>query len=68
MDDTTAFLGTSFVTGPQGEILYMAPDDAPCEHIEDVDMSRSENVRQWWPFLRDRRIDFYDGPTSRYLD
>lgn len=56
------FWGSSFVAGPQGEILYMAPDDAPCEHIEDVDMSRSENVRQWWPFLRDRRIDFYDGP------
>lgn len=62
------FWGSSFVTGPQGEILYMAPDDAPCEHIEDVDMSRSENMRQWWPFLRDRRIDFYDGLTSRYLD
>lgn len=62
------FWGSSFVTGPQGETLYMAPDDAPCEHIEDVDMSRSENVRQWWPFLRDRRIDFYDGLTSRYLD
>lgn len=62
------FWGSSFVTGPQGEILYMAPDDAPCEHIKDVDMSRSENVRQWWPFLRDRRIDFYDGLTSRYLD
>lgn len=62
------FWGSSFVAGPQGEILYMAPDDAPCEHIEDVDMSRSENVRQWWPFLRDRRIDFYDGLTSRYLD
>lgn len=62
------FWGSSFVTGPQGEILYMAPDDAPCEHIEDVDMSRSENVRQWWPFLRDRRMDFYDGLTSRYLD
>ena len=62
------FWGSSFVTGPQGEILYMAPDDAPCEHIEDVDMSRFENVRQWWPFLRDRRIDFYDGLTSRYLD
>lgn len=62
------FWGSSFVTGPQGEILYMAPDDAPCEHIEDVDMSRSENVRQWWPFLRDRRIDSYDGLTSRYLD
>lgn len=62
------FWGSSFVTGPQGEILYMAPDDAPCEHIEDVYMSRSENVRQWWPFLRDRRIDFYDGLTSRYLD
>ncbi len=62
------FWGTSFVAGPQGEILFIAPDNCPCEQIVNVDTARSENVRQWWPFLRDRRIDFYDGLTERYLD
>lgn len=62
------FWGSSFVAGPQGEILFMAPDDAPCESVVDVSLSRSENVRQWWPFLRDRRIDFYEPLTRRFLD
>ena len=51
------FWGSSFVAGPQGEVLFMAPDNASCEHVVDIDLGRSENVRQWWPFLRDRRID-----------
>lgn len=62
------FWGSSFIAGPQGEILAMASDNSPEEIIADVDMLRSENVRQWWPFLRDRRIDFYSGLTSRFLD
>ncbi len=62
------FWGSSFVAGPQGEILFMAPDNAPCEQVVDVDMERSENVRQWWPFLRDRRIDHYDRLTRRFID
>lgn len=62
------FWGSSFVAGPQGEILYMAPDNAPAEQVVDIDTLRSENVRQWWPFFRDRRIDAYDGLTSRFLD
>lgn len=62
------FWGSSFVAGPQGEILNMATDESPEEFIVDVDKSRSENVRQWWPFLRDRRIDHYSGLTSRFLD
>lgn len=62
------FWGSSFVAGPQGEILCMAPENSPEELIADVDRFRSENVRQWWPFLRDRRIDFYSGITSRFLD
>lgn len=62
------FWGTSFVAGPQGEILFMAPDNAPAERVVDVDIHRSENVRQWWPFLRDRRIDFYSPLTKRFLD
>lgn len=62
------FWGSSFVAGPQGEILCMAPEDTPEEFIEVLDMERTENVRNWWPFLRDRRIDFYSDITSRYLD
>lgn len=62
------FWGSSFVAGPQGEILFMAPDNAPCEQVVEVDMERSENVRQWWPFLRDRRIDHYDRLTRRFID
>lgn len=61
------FWGSSFVAGPQGEILYMAPVDSTAEEIVDISLSRSENVRQWWPFFRDRRIDFYGPIASRYL-
>lgn len=62
------FWGSSFVTGPQGEFLYQASDTDEETSIVDVDMKRSENVRRWWPFLRDRRIDAYQGITSRYLN
>ena len=61
------FWGSSFVAGPQGEILFMAPDNEACEHVVDVDMQRCENVRQWWPFFRDRRIDHYGSLTRRWL-
>ena len=60
--------GTSFVAGPQGELLYEAPTDAEVATVVDVDMLRSEQVRRWWPFLRDRRIDHYDALTSRFID
>ena len=62
------FWGSSFVAGPQGEFLFNAPTDAEIISIIDIDMTRSENVRRWWPFLRDRRIDAYKGITSRFLD
>lgn len=62
------FWGSSFIAGPQGEILTMGPDDAPFENVTDVSLSRSENVRQWWPFLRDRRIDYYQNLSKRFLD
>lgn len=62
------FWGSSFAAGPQGEILYMAPVNSPAEELVDISLSRSENVRQWWPFLRDRRIDAYGPLASRYLD
>lgn len=62
------FWGNSFVAGPQGELLYQAPSDQEASVIVDIDMTRSENVRRWWPFLRDRRIDAYDDITRRFRD
>lgn len=62
------FWGSSFVAGPQGEFLYQAPSDDEATAIVDIDMKRSENVRRWWPFLRDRRIDAYGDITRRYID
>jgi N-carbamoylputrescine amidase len=62
------FWGTSFVAGPQGELLYEAPTDREVETVVDVDMQRSEQVRRWWPFLRDRRIENYDGLSKRFID
>lgn len=62
------FWGSSFVAGPQGEFLFQAPDDRETETIVEIDIARSEQVRRWWPFLRDRRIDNYGGLTRRFLD
>lgn len=62
-----SFWGNSFVAGPQGEILKMASNDNEEIFTVEVDLERSENVRRWWPFLRDRRIDAYDL-SKRYLD
>ncbi len=67
-EDGVPFWGTSFVAGPQGELLYEAPVDEETEAVVDVDMKRSEHVRRWWPFLRDRRIDSYDALTQRFID
>lgn len=62
------FWGSSFVAGPQGEMLYRAPQDEEVVEVVDVDMKRSENVRRWWPFLRDRRIEEFAPLAKRYLD
>lgn len=62
------FWGSSFVAGPQGEILFQAPKNEEMVKVVDVDLQRSENVRRWWPFLRDRRIENYDGLTRRFID
>lgn len=62
------FWGSSFVVGPQGEFLYRASDSDEETAKVEVDMERSESVRRWWPFLRDRRIDAYQGLTKRFLD
>ena len=61
------FWGSSFVAGPQGEFLYQSPSDATDRKVIDVDMQRSENVRRWWPFFRDRRIENYGDITKRFL-
>ena len=62
------FWGTSFVCGPQGELLYEAPETDEAREVVEIDMERSEQVRRWWPFLRDRRIDAYQDIVSRYID
>ena len=62
------FWGSSFVAGPQGELLYRAPADEEAATVVEVDMKRSEQVRRWWPFLRDRRIDSYQSLLKRYDD
>ena len=62
------FWGHSFVAGPQGELIFLAPDDAPCTTVVEVDMERSEQVRRWWPFLRDRRIENYGDIVKRFRD
>jgi N-carbamoylputrescine amidase len=67
-EDGVPFWGTSFVAGPQGELLYEAPTNEEVEVVIDVDMQRSEQVRRWWPFLRDRRIENYNDLTRRFID
>ncbi|MBP6249707.1 MAG: acyltransferase, partial [Bacteroides sp.] len=62
------FWGNSFVAGPQGEFLIQASNDKNENLLVEIDLERSENVRRWWPFLRDRRIDEYGGLTKRFLD
>lgn len=62
------FWGSSFVAGPQGEFLARASQDKEEILLVDIDLKRSENVRRWWPFLRDRRIEAFGGLTRRYID
>ena len=63
-----SFWGSSFVAGPQGEFLYRASKDAEQIAVVEVDMKRCENVRRWWPFLRDRRIEEFAPLTRRFID
>ena len=62
------FWGQSFVSGPQGEILFSASSDKEQNEVIEIDMQRSENVRRIWPFLRDRRIDAYGDILKRFID
>ena len=62
------FWGNSFVAGPQGEIIVEASDNKEENLVVEIDLKRSEEVRRWWPFLRDRRIDAYNDLTKRFID
>ncbi len=62
------FWGSSFVCGPQGDMLYRASSDEEESIIVNLDLDHSEQVRRWWPFLRDRRIDYYGDITKRFID
>lgn len=62
------FWGSSFVAGPQGELVFRAGNDDECEQVVEIDLARSEQVRRWWPFLRDRRIDKYGDILRRFVD
>ncbi|MDR1089542.1 MAG: carbon-nitrogen hydrolase [Prevotella sp.] len=62
------FWGNSFVAGPQGELLWQASNDKEEIKIVEIDMKRSEQVRRWWPFFRDRRIDAFGDITERFID
>ncbi|MCQ2238147.1 MAG: carbon-nitrogen hydrolase [Bacteroidaceae bacterium] len=63
-----SFWGSSFVAGPQGEIIAQAPINKEMNMLVEIDMERSENVRRWWPFLRDRRIEKFGDLTKRFID
>ncbi len=68
VEEGIRFWGNSFVFGAQGEELFMAnSSDEICQVVE-IDMKRCENVRRWWPFLRDRRIDYFNDLNKRFVD
>ena len=62
------FWGSSFIAGPQGEFLFRAKEHEEQVAVVEVNLSRSEHVRRWWPFLRDRRIEHFHDLTRRFRD
>ncbi len=68
MTNGIQFWGSSFVAGPQGEFLFRASENDEELAVVDIDLKRSEQVRRWWPFLRDRRIDAYGDIIRRFRD
>jgi N-carbamoylputrescine amidase len=62
------FWGSSFIAGPQGELFYRASEKEEESLVVELDMERCEQVRRWWPFLRDRRIEDYTEITKRFID
>ena len=67
-DNVIKFWGSSFVASPQGEIVYRADSENEEKDVVSIDLTHSEQVRRWWPFLRDRRIDAYGDITKRFID
>jgi N-carbamoylputrescine amidase len=61
------FWGSSFVAGPQGEMLFRAPNNEEAVAVVDIDIAHCETVRRWWPFMRDRRIDAYGEIVKRWI-
>ncbi len=68
VEEGIRFWGNSFVFGPQGEELCLLDSQNECVKIIEIDKKRSENVRCWWPFLRDRRIEYFTDLTKRFID
>ena len=66
--DGILFWGNSFVAGPQGELLAVASADNEENLVVRIDIERSEQVRRWWPFMRDRRIESYESILKRFCD
>ena len=62
------FWGSSFIAGPQGELFYRASEKEEESLVVELDLERCEQVRRWWPFLRDRRIEDYTEITKRFID
>ncbi|HED1135865.1 TPA: N-carbamoylputrescine amidohydrolase [Campylobacter jejuni] len=68
VEEGIRFWGNSFVFGPQGEEFCLLDSQNECVKIIEIDKKRSENVRRWWPFLRDRRIEYFADLTKRFID
>ncbi|EAH7655224.1 TPA: N-carbamoylputrescine amidohydrolase [Campylobacter coli] len=68
VEEGIRFWGNSFVFGPQGEEICILDSENECMKLVDIDLERSENVRRWWPFLRDRRIEYFSDLSKRFID
>ncbi len=68
VEEGIRFWGKSFVFGPQGEEICILDSENECIKLVDIDLERSENVRRWWPFLRDRRIEYFSDLSKRFID
>ncbi|EAK7633275.1 N-carbamoylputrescine amidohydrolase [Campylobacter coli] len=68
VEEGIRFWGNSFVFGPQGEEICILDSENECIKLVDIDLQRSENVRRWWPFLRDRRIEYFGDLSKRFID
>ncbi|WP_144584333.1 N-carbamoylputrescine amidohydrolase [Campylobacter coli] len=68
VEEGIRFWGNSFVFGPQGEEICILDSENECIKLVDIDLERSENVRRWWPFLRDRRIEYFGDLSKRFID